>query len=84
MTVVRPTKLDVLERPHHDQLVLDLDWGSEPWHGVSPRYLCVDNSRSRLPKPRGALVDRRFTSAAQLLLWVYPHPSRRKDDGVQV
>ncbi len=32
-----------------EQLELDLDWGREPWYGVSPRYLTrgasvVDNS----------------------------------------
>ena len=34
---------------HHEQLLLDLDWGLEPWNGWAPRYLTrgscvVDNS----------------------------------------
>ena len=34
---------------HGEQLQLDLDWGKEPWEGVSPRHLTrgscvVDNS----------------------------------------
>ena len=33
---------------HGEQLVLELDWGREPWEGVSPRHLArgscgVDN-----------------------------------------
>jgi len=53
--------------PHSEQLELELDWGSEPWGGVSPRWLTrlriVEKSRT-LPKP--ATVMPTFTDPAQL------------------
>ncbi len=78
------TQLEALQDTHPDQLLFDLDWGSEPWNGVSPRYLCVDNSSRKMPKARADFENRRFTSGAQLQLWVHPHPLRRCTDVVQI
>jgi len=50
-----------------DQLLLPLDWGREPWHGVSPRYLTrgscvVDNSVVGCPSREA--------------LWIGPDPAQ--------
>jgi len=62
-----------------EQLSLDLDWGREPWNGVSPRYLTsVDNSL-RLSEP--ATVDDEFTDPAQLRFWVPQILQQENQDG---
>ena len=38
----------MLIRRHPDQLDLPLDWGREPWHGVSPRALAQANVAAKL------------------------------------
>ncbi len=54
-----------------DQYSLPLDWGREPWHGVSPRYLTKvylqhGSFRSTFAKP--ARVGEIFTDPAQVCL----------------
>ena len=61
-----------------EQLVLDLDWGVEPWHGVSPRYLTkgscvVDNSVVRSASREAQRFD---ADPAQLIFFL-----KGKSDG---
>ena len=61
-----------------DQLLLDLDWGREPWHGFTPRALTsgylrfVDKSRM-FAKP--ATVAEEFTDPAQLMISIHGEPN---------
>ncbi len=55
-----------------DQRLLELDWGKEPWAGVSPRYLTrgscvVDNSEVGCPSREAQRIG---TDPAQLLLCI--------------
>jgi len=67
-----------VDYPHRDQLLLKLDWGIEPWDGVSPRYLTrgscvVDNSDVECPRREPPAV---FTDGAQYTLFL-----KGKSDG---
>ena len=48
-----------------EQLQLDLDWGREPWQGISPRYLTRAPLKRTLSKP--ATVDEIYMDPAQLM-----------------
>ena len=66
-----------MDYPHPDQLILPLDWGKEPWSGVSPRYvtrgirdrLRLWITRSTLPEP--ARADGFYPDPAQLNLYIH-------------
>jgi len=45
--------VDLLEQQYLEQLQLALDWGREPWNGVSPRCLTKSVLKRTLPRPRG-------------------------------
>ena len=65
------------------QLVLALDWGREPWGGVSPRHLTrgscgVDNFLVRCPS-REAIEDCAFRDPAQFTLFL-----QGKSDGTSL
>ena len=62
-----------------DQLLLDLDWGREPWSGLRPRCLTrrylqdVDKSDT-LSEP--ATVNESFTDPAQYQMLIHSAPPK--------